>query len=271
MLLFFLLFFVPVVAASAVVDLRHDGFGNKKRKGGRAQGCPPKALGGSTCNGRLPCCCSLVGFCCCRYFGTSGFVGFAPLMFGRFFGLRIPFALFKGLCFFALFRQNNLCSAPRAGFHSMVNDAPTCFLQCLCSAARWQSWWLRLVVLFFFVTKPQKKNKTTKATEPKKPTKTISQTREESRKNHKKEQKPTKPKTPKKPQKPICQEAKRPNHSSDNIRAFTRPLCLHVSSSQRPEAKKPKKKQVKPTNPNADTFVEGERQYLSDFLPDIVT
>ena len=27
---------------------------------------------------------------------------------------------------------------------------------------------------------------------------------------------------------------------------------------------------MKPTNPNADTFVEGERQYLSHFLPDIV-
>ena len=45
---------------------------------------------------------------------------------------------------------------------------------------------------------------------------------------------------------------------------------LQITSTIFNLAHKNKKKKMKPTNPNADTYVEGERQYLSHFLPDIV-
>ena len=85
---------VAVVAASAVVDLRHDGFGNRKRKGGWGE------LGGSRCSGRLPCCCSLVGFCCCLYSTSSSCCWLrSAYAWQVLWGLCIPFAVFKGECF----------------------------------------------------------------------------------------------------------------------------------------------------------------------------
>ena len=53
-----------VAVVIVVVDLRHDGFKNKREGGwgGGRSASPPRRLGGSRCSVLLPCCCSLIGF-----------------------------------------------------------------------------------------------------------------------------------------------------------------------------------------------------------------
>ena len=57
------------------------------------------------------------------------------------------------------------------------------------------------------------------------------------------------------------------DRSRPGLKAF-RPKSF--AKPERCAFKKQKLNRMKPTNPNADTFVEGERQYLSHVLPDIV-
>ena len=77
-----------------------------------------------------------------------------------------------------------------------------CFLRCLCTVARCQSWWLLLAVFFFSVTKPksQQSRKGQKAKnrsqEAREAAEAKSQEAKETRKVPKKERKETHKKTP---------------------------------------------------------------------------
>ena len=133
-------------------------------------------------------------------------VGFAPVMFGRFF---------SGFCaLFAVFRQENLCSAPRAGF--VVNGTVCNFvaltLRC-CSLSR-----LAVAVGCMSLvckTKPQS-HKATKNT------------------NANQSKKPSKERKPQKPQKPKSQQGQEKTHTE----------ATEAKESKKPQKPKDKIKKI---------------------------